>query len=156
MKKRMHRTQWRKEKKKKKRWSKVAAKVWQWILPCSVIYGNVIKLWFMETKNTLNVFSVFITHNSKIRELSDGNKVMVVPNGLVAMGPNIFELWVIETENWVMEKSHPTPPKALLLEVAWVFYMAFWVSHDLMDWQMELNGLVDDKCVARLCKNKLC
>ena len=92
---------------RKKKWSKVAAKVWQWILPCSVIYGNAIKLWFMETKNIWNVFSVSITHNSKIKELSDGNRVMVVPNGLLAIDPTIFELWVMETENWVMEKSHP-------------------------------------------------
>ena len=30
----------------------------------------------MEIENNQNVFSVFITHNSKIRELSDGNKVI--------------------------------------------------------------------------------
>ena len=30
----------------------------------------------METENSLKLFSVSITHNSKIRELSDGNKVM--------------------------------------------------------------------------------
>ena len=30
----------------------------------------------MEIENSQNVFSVSITHNSKIRELSDGNKVM--------------------------------------------------------------------------------
>ena len=30
----------------------------------------------METENSQNVFSVSITHNSKIRELSDGNRVM--------------------------------------------------------------------------------
>ena len=46
----------------------------------------------METENSENVFSVSITHNSKIREVSDGNRVMVVPNGLLAMGPTIFEL----------------------------------------------------------------
>ena len=46
----------------------------------------------MDTENTLNVFSVSITYNSKIRELSDGNRVIVVPNGLVAMGLNIFEI----------------------------------------------------------------
>ena len=28
----------------------------------------------METKNSQKVFSVSITHNSKIKELSDGNK----------------------------------------------------------------------------------
>ena len=30
----------------------------------------------METENSLLLFSVSITHNSKIRELSDGNRVM--------------------------------------------------------------------------------
>ena len=30
----------------------------------------------METENSQNVFLVFITHNSKIRELSDGNILM--------------------------------------------------------------------------------
>ena len=30
----------------------------------------------METENSQNVFSVSITHNSKIRELSDENRVI--------------------------------------------------------------------------------
>jgi len=37
-------------------------------------YKNVIENRVMETENSSNVFLVFITHNSKIRELSDGNK----------------------------------------------------------------------------------
>ena len=37
---------------------------WQWVPPCSVIYRNAIELWVME-----------ITHNSKIRELSDGKEL---------------------------------------------------------------------------------
>ena len=53
------------------------------------------------------MFSVSITHHSKIRELSDGNRVMDFPNNLFAMGPTIFELRVMETENWVMETGHP-------------------------------------------------
>ena len=56
------------------------------------------KLWVIETENSQNVFSVSITHNSKIRELSDGNRVMVVPNGFLAIGSTIFELWVMKTE----------------------------------------------------------
>ena len=55
-------------------------------------------------------FLVSITHNLKIRELSDGNRVMVVSNGLLAMGLTIFELWVIETEIWVMEIDEPNAP----------------------------------------------
>ena len=31
----------------------------------------------METENSQKLFSVSITHNSKIRELSDGNRVIV-------------------------------------------------------------------------------
>ena len=53
------------------------------------------------------MFSVFITHNSKIRELSDVNGVIVQQNGLLVMGSIIFELWVMETENWVIKTSHP-------------------------------------------------
>ena len=40
----------------------------------------------METENSQNVFSVSITHNSKIRELSDGNRVIVRQTDI--------ELWV--------------------------------------------------------------
>ena len=55
----------------------------------------------METENSQKLFSVSITHNSKIRELSDENRVMetelwkqsyCLPNKLFAMGPTIFEL----------------------------------------------------------------
>ena len=30
----------------------------------------------MENENSQNVFSISITHNSKIKELNDGNRVM--------------------------------------------------------------------------------
>ena len=43
-------------------------------------------------------------------ELSHGNRIMVVPNRLLAMGLIIFELWVIETEIWVMEIDEPNNP----------------------------------------------
>ena len=42
--------------------------------------------------------------------MSYENKVMVMPNGLLVMGPTIFELWVIETEIWVMEIDEPNTP----------------------------------------------
>ena len=52
-----------KKKKKVKRWSKVVA-----MGPLYVFnYNIVIKLWVMETENSQKLFSVFITHNSKIR-----------------------------------------------------------------------------------------
>ena len=43
---------------------------------CVFNYKNVIELRVMEIENSQNVFSVSITHNSKIRELSDENRVM--------------------------------------------------------------------------------
>ena len=52
----------------------------------------------METENSQNVFSIFITHNSKIKKLSDENRVMDFSNNLFAMGPTIFELRVMETK----------------------------------------------------------
>ena len=53
----------------------------------------------METENNQNVFSVSITHNSKIKELSDGNKKLETELWLakqtfflrIEMGPTIFE-----------------------------------------------------------------
>ena len=63
--------------KKKKRWSKVAVGT-VCESPCVFNYKNSIELWVMETENSQKLFSVSITHNSKIRELSDGNKVMEI------------------------------------------------------------------------------
>ena len=45
----------------------------------------------METENSQNVFSVFITHNSKIKELSYGNRVMKTE---LSFGQITFLLWV--------------------------------------------------------------
>ena len=44
---------------------------------------------------------------------------MVLSNGLLAMGPTIFELWFMETELWVMEIDDPNTP--LVIEIL-VFY----------------------------------
>ena len=61
------------------------------------------------------MFSVSITHHSKIRELSDGNKNWKqCQTDFSAMGPTYFELWVIETELWVMETQNPNSPLVLL------------------------------------------
>ena len=45
----------------------------------------------METENSQKLFSVSITHNSKIRELSDGNRVMEIE---LSFGQTTFLLWV--------------------------------------------------------------
>ena len=60
------------KKKKVKRWSKVAA-----VDPlCVINYNIAIELWVMKTENSQKLFSDSIAHNSKIRELSDWNRVM--------------------------------------------------------------------------------
>ena len=100
------------EERKKK--SQKVVKSCGWVLfmgpLCVFNYNIVIKLWVMETENSQNVFLVSITHNSKIKELSDGNRVLDFPNNLFAMGLTIFELWVMETENWVTKTGHPNNP----------------------------------------------
>ena len=57
----------------------------------------------METENSQNVFSVSITHNSKIRELSDGNRVIVCQTAFLLWVPPFlsYELWklIIELRN---------------------------------------------------------
>ena len=58
-----------------------------WVGPSYVFYyKNAIELWVMETENTWNVFSISITHNSKIRELSDRNRKLKT------------ELWFSQTD----------------------------------------------------------
>ena len=54
----------------------------------------------METENSLWLFSVSITHNSKFRELSDGNRVMETE---LSFGQTTFLLWVppfLSNELW--------------------------------------------------------
>ena len=46
----------------------------------------------MEIENSLWLFSVSITHNSKIRELNDGNRVMETE---LSFGQTTFLLWVL-------------------------------------------------------------
>ena len=49
----------------------------------------------METENNQKLFSVSITHNSKIRELSDGNRVIVCQTNFLLWVPPFlsYELW---------------------------------------------------------------
>ena len=58
----------------------------------------------METENSQNVFSVSITHNSKIRELSNGNRIMETELWLAKQsfcyGSHHF--WIMSYENWDM------------------------------------------------------
>ena len=54
----------------------------------------------METENSQNVFSVSITYNSKIRELSDGNRVIVCQTDIeLWVSPFLsYELWKLRIE----------------------------------------------------------
>ena len=80
--------------KKKKRWSKVAVGT-VCGSPCVFNYKNVIELWVMETENSQKLFSVSITHSSKNRELSDGNRVIVCQTTFLLWVPPFlnYELW---------------------------------------------------------------
>ena len=62
---------------------------------CVFNYNIVIELWVMEIENSQKLFSVFITHNSKIRELSDGNRVIVCQTNFLLWVPPFlsYELW---------------------------------------------------------------
>ena len=81
----------------------------------------------METENSLWLFSVSITHNSKIRELSDGNRVIETE---LSFGQTTFLLWVspfLSYELWKLriELSNlvgQTASKVL------VFFFFFWVK----------------------------
>ena len=33
-----------------------------------------------------------------------------LPNNLFVMGPIIFELWIMETENWITKTAKPNSP----------------------------------------------
>ena len=78
------------QEKKGKKKSKVV-KSYGWVLfvgpLCLFNYNIAIELWAMETENSQNVFFVSITHNSKIKKLSDGNRVMT--------SQITFLLWVL-------------------------------------------------------------
>ena len=75
----------------RKKKSQKVVKSCSWILfvgPLRVFNYNIsIELWVMETENNQNVFSVSITHNSKIRELSYENKVVMCQTNI--------ELWIL-------------------------------------------------------------
>ena len=68
---------------------------------CVFNYKNVIELWVLKTENSQKLFSVSITHNSKIRELSDGNRVMETELSFAKQpfyyGPHHF--WVMSYRN---------------------------------------------------------
>ena len=67
----------------------------------------------METENSQQLFSVSITHNLKIRELSDGNRVIVCQTTfLLWILPLLsYELWKQRIE--LSKKTIQMAPKCL-------------------------------------------
>ena len=69
----------------------------------------------METKKNQKLFSVFITHNSKIRELSDGNRVMktelLFAKQNFCYGSHHF--WVMSYRNWELSCGNCLSKQAL-------------------------------------------
>ena len=53
----------------------------------------------MEIENSQKLFLVSITHNSKIRELSDGNRVIVYQINFLLWVPPFLSYEFMETEN---------------------------------------------------------
>ena len=65
----------------------------------------------MKTKNSQNVFSISITHNSKIRELSDENRVFCSQTDIELWVPLFlsYELWKLRIE--LRKQTIQAPPK---------------------------------------------
>ena len=120
----------RKKKKKKKNQTtnpreerKKKVKRCGWILLvgslCVFNYNIVIELWVMKTENSQNVFLVSITHNSKIRKLSDGNRVMETELSFTKKpfyyGSHHF--WIMGYGNWKLSYGNCESKRPLIFQV---------------------------------------
>ena len=104
----------------------------------------------METENSQKLFSVSITYNSKIRELSDGNRVIVCQTNFLLWVPPFlsYELWkqrielsklAIQTSSnilfsWIGLKPHLKYIGLIrILDLGWklVAPVQIWISVDL-------------------------
>ena len=70
------------------------------------------ELWKLRTTFGCFQFSVSITHNSKIRELSDGNRVIVCQTNFFAMG--LIILWVMSYKNRELSYQKTQSKQALI------------------------------------------
>ena len=84
----------------------------------------------METKNSQNVFSVSITHNSKIKELSNGNKKLEIElcgakrTSQLWVPPFLsYKLWKLSYELW--KSLVQTASKMLVI---WTSVKTFWLE----------------------------
>ena len=75
------------------------------------------------------MFSVSITHNSKIRKLSDGNRVTVCQTTFLSWVPPFlsYELWKLRIELWkLLNQTPPYLPSVLFLLI--FFFFIFYLS----------------------------
>ena len=77
----------------------------------------------METENSQKLYSVSKTHNSKIRELSDGNRVIVCQTNFLLWVPLFlsYELWKQRIElskNLIQTGSYPSDIYSILKYVS--------------------------------------
>ena len=96
---------------------------------CVFNYNIAIELWVMETENSQKLFSVFITHNSKIRELSDENRVIVCQTN--------FLLWVLPFLSYELWKQRIELSKLAI-------QMGSKVLINLGLWKADSQRLIDD------------
>ena len=106
---------------KKKRSQKVV-KSCGWVLfvgpLCVFNYNIAIELWVMETENSQNEFSVSITHNSKIRELSNGKRVIETELSFAkrTMSYGSHHFWVMSYGNWELSYGNRLSKQPLSLK----------------------------------------
>ena len=115
---------------------------------CVFNYNVAIELWVMETENNQNVFSISITHNSKIRELSGGNKVMKTELSFAkqAFCYGAHHFWIMSYGNWELSygicqskqplRLHPLFLSHLSLESLPIFTTSWW-SQDFVCGELE-------------------
>ena len=88
------------------------------------------ELWVMETENSQNVFSVSITHNSKIRELSDENKVietkLLCAKRILSYVSHHF--WVMSYGNWELSYENRLSKQPIKFIVCFFFFFFFFFS----------------------------
>ena len=96
-------------------------------------YNIAIELWVMETKSSQNVFSVSITHNSKIRELSDGNRVIVCQTIFLSWVPPFlsYELWKLRIE--LRKQLNQTTSKSLFGQPFFITQFPSLITHYLAE-----------------------
>ena len=88
----------------------------------------------METENSQKLFSVSITHNSKIRELSDRNRVIVCQTTFLLWVSQFlsYELWKQRIE--LSKNSNQTGSMSLIKFLNFEFFsIKLYIKNKFMD-----------------------